>query len=252
MPPRLHLAWALALAALLVGCAGPRHEPSREPAAPPSALPDSPDEVWHVVERGQTLWRIAKAYGASINALIEANQLADPTQIEVGRRLLIPGATVALEVEPAPSLVGGDTPPGVTFAPGDAPTAGIWRWPLSGGRLLSAFGAPRGSRSHQGLDLGADKGTPVVAVRDGVVVYAAAGMRGYGKTVIVDHGDGWQTLYAHNSSLLVRTGERVRAGASIARVGRTGNATGDHLHFEMRNNGRAVDPIVHLPRRAER
>ncbi len=84
--------------------------------------------------------------------------------------------------------------------------------------------------------------------------YAGAGLRGYGKTVILDHRDGMQSLYAHNSVLLVRVGERVEQGQSIARVGRTGNATTDHCHFEIRLNDRRVDPMRWLTpgRRAAR
>lgn len=241
-------AWAVVLA-LATACGGPARSPQRVPAA----QKPSSSGVWHEVQRGQTLWRLARAYGTSVESLQQANRLGDSTEIAVGRLLFVPGALELLDVAPAPSLVGGDTPAGVRFDEETrVATVGIWNWPLVAGRVLSHFGAPRGSRSHRGLDLGAAHGTPVVAVRDGVVAYAAAGMRGYGKTVIVDHGDGWQTLYAHNSELLVRTGDRVAAGEAIARVGRTGNATGNHLHFEMRNNGRPVDPIVHLPRRAER
>ncbi len=96
-------------------------------------------------------------------------------------------------------------------------------------------------REHKGLDIAAEKGSPIRAVRDGVV--RAAGVRGgYGKALVVDHGDGLQTLYAHCDSLQVEAGAQVQAGQVIATVGETGRTTGPHLHFEVRLEGAAVNP----------
>jgi murein DD-endopeptidase MepM/ murein hydrolase activator NlpD len=96
-------------------------------------------------------------------------------------------------------------------------------------------------RLHKGMDIAAEKGTPIRAVRDGVV--RSAGTRGgYGKAVIVDHGDGLQTLYAHCDSIAVKPGTEVKAGQPIATVGDTGRTTGPHLHFEVRLEGAAVNP----------
>jgi murein DD-endopeptidase MepM/ murein hydrolase activator NlpD len=117
---------------------------------------------------------------------------------------------------------------------------------VSGAAILSYFGAPRRGHSHTGIDLGGARGDDVLAARAGRVVYSGAGMRGYGKTVIVDHGDGLVSLYAHNSELLVRTGDRVKQGDPIARVGRTGNATAEHCHFEIRRDDVPVDPLLYL------
>ena len=98
-----------------------------------------------------------------------------------------------------------------------------------------------GHRMHKGMDIAAEKGSAVRAVRDGIV--RSAGTRsGYGKVVVVDHGDGLQTLYAHCDSLQVQAGARVHAGQAIATVGDTGRATGPHLHFEVRLEGAAVNP----------
>lgn len=127
-------------------------------------------------------------------------------------------------------------------------------WPLATDRpsvLSSRYGVrvhPRGGdpRFHNGLDLRAPAGTPVYAAADGVVM--ASGAAGaYGLRVVVDHGAGLRSLYAHHSRNLVRPGERVRRGQPIALVGRTGNATGDHLHFELRWGGGTVDPRTVLP-----
>jgi len=110
--------------------------------------------------------------------------------------------------------------------------------------LTSRFGW-RYRRHHDGIDLAAPHGTPIYAARAGRVVFAGW-YYGYGRTVILDHGNGLQTLYGHASSLLVREGQQVERGQLIARVGCTGSCTGSHLHFEVRLRGRAVNPLGYL------
>ncbi len=120
-----------------------------------------------------------------------------------------------------------------------------WAMPVEG-RLSSPFGMRQladdeHARMHDGMDIAAAHGAPIHAARGGVVEFA--GVRGgYGNTVVLDHGDGTKSLYAHASELLVREGERVRKGAEIAQVGSTGHSTGPHLHFEVRRDGEPVDP----------
>ena len=112
--------------------------------------------------------------------------------------------------------------------------------PLESYRILSHFG-PRGGRHHNGIDLGAPRGTPVLASADGVVIQANTS-GSFGKVIRIYHGDGLETLYSHNDENLVSVGENVVQGQKIATVGRTGNATGYHVHFEVRVNGRAQNP----------
>ena len=127
-------------------------------------------------------------------------------------------------------------------------------WPLAAdgaGLLSSSYGDrvhPRGGeeRFHTGLDLRARGGTPVYAAADGTVTLSGAS-GAYGNVVLLDHGGGLQTLYAHHERNLVEVGDTVRRGQPIALVGRTGNATGEHLHFEVRWNGGTVDPRTVLP-----
>jgi murein DD-endopeptidase MepM/ murein hydrolase activator NlpD len=197
--------------------------------------------VVHLVEKGQTLWRIARAYGVSIETIVEANRLEDPTVIEVGRGLRIPGAEQVLAVEPYR--------PEDTREPATPEELGRGRyiWPLKG-TLVSGFGK-RNGRPHTGIDIGAPAGTAVRAARAGEVAYSGNGYRGYGNLVILEHGDGERTYYAHNRKNLVRQGEKVRQGATIARVGSTGRATGPHLHFEIRRGSRILDPLSRLPKR---
>lgn len=204
------------------------------------ATPALGEGVRHRVEVGQTLWRIARVYGVPVDELARANGIEDASDLEAGRILFVPGARRSLEVPPYPAEL-----PGTGFAPPPA-TGDSFDWPVAGGRVLSYFGAKRGGHRHSGLDIGGRPGQPVSVARDGRVVYTGSTMRGYGKTVIVDHGDGFKTLYAHGSALLVREGEWVRRGQRIARIGRSGNATTEHCHFEIRRDDVPVDPLSYL------
>jgi murein DD-endopeptidase MepM/ murein hydrolase activator NlpD len=233
---------------LLTGCPSskPLPPPELSPAPPSSRKPPAPEApdpgragVVHVVERGQTTWRIARAYGLSVEELAEANDLEDPTEIEVGQRLFIPGAARALEVEPYRPERTGEQEALASRNRGD------YIWPVKG-RLVSRFGM-RGGRRHTGIDIAAPAGTPVRAARAGEVSYAGSGYRGYGNLVILDHGDGFRTYYAHNRKILVKRGEKVRRGQTIAKVGSTGRSSGPHLHFEIREGSRVLDPLPRLP-----
>ncbi|MDR1514793.1 MAG: M23 family metallopeptidase [Synergistaceae bacterium] len=127
-------------------------------------------------------------------------------------------------------------------------------WPVSG-YIYSGFGAPRGKRKvHGAVDMVIGKGTPIAATADGIVSVATNGgknFKGYGKTVVIDHGEGVFTLYSHCDSILVKMGQRVKRGEFIATVGRTGRATTDHVHFEVRVAGKKLDPLKYLPSRPE-
>lgn len=117
-------------------------------------------------------------------------------------------------------------------------------WPLSG-PVTSPYGR-RGRRHHDGIDIGAPPGTGVRAAAGGTVVYAAS-LRGYGRMIIILHDGGFATVYAHNARQHVRAGARVRRGDLIATVGRSGRTTGPNLHFEVRRNNVAYDPLALLP-----
>jgi len=124
------------------------------------------------------------------------------------------------------------------------PAAGVpsgWPLPCDLGVVSSSFGAPRGRSTHQGVDFRAPRGTKVVATADGVVSFA--GRTGdYGRMVVIDHGNGWETRYAHLHRIKVETGDRVRRGREIGTVGHSGNASGAHLHYEVHRQGIAIDP----------
>lgn len=195
--------------------------------------------VFHRVEPGQSAWRIAEAYGVSTRDLLEANGVAGPKLITPGQSLWIPGARGKRDV---PSF--GD------FGERDsAVSRRTFVFPLEG-KLSSGFGGRKGGR-HDGVDILAPEGTEVRAASYGVVIYAGGGMRGYGIAVLVDHGEGVTTLYGHLKGFRVKSGDAVASGQVIGAVGRTGNATTSHLHFELRSEGEAVDPVKYL-RKADR
>ena len=122
-------------------------------------------------------------------------------------------------------------------------------WPVDPrvARVASDFGDRRGGSWHQGTDLSAPKGTPVWATADGKVVLAER-EGAYGRTVVIDHGNGLSTRYAHLKRIKVRPGERVRRGDTLGTVGASGRASGSHLHYEVRREGRPVDPAPFLDR----
>jgi len=217
-----------------------RHSPSASQGPVDETATGDIRGIHHLVQHGQTLWRIARTYGVGVDELAAANSIADPTELTVGTSLFVPGATVTLEVPvysataAAPAKLDAGMP------------RGEWIWPVSGGRIVSYYGAPRKTHRHQGVDIQGLHGTGVVAASPGRVVYSGDSMRGYGKTVIVDHGGGYRSLYAHNSKLIVREGQRVKRGQLIARVGQSGNASSDHCHFEIRKNDVTIDPLRYV------
>lgn len=184
--------------------------------------------VPHVVAAGETLWGIAASYNADIDEIISENEINNPDSLLAGVEILVPVNTRA------------------AYA-GKAPARNNWRlsfWPTFG-TVSSVFG-PREKGTHEGLDIAAEEGMPVRAVKSGQVVFA--GTRGsYGNTVIINHGGGLRTLYAHNSEIVVTRGELVEEGREIARVGSSGHSTGPHLHFELLYRGTPLNPARYLP-----
>lgn len=125
------------------------------------------------------------------------------------------------------------------------PTATSFAWPVRG-TVVSAFGDREDDIRNKGIDIQAPEGAPVMAAGDGRVVYCDAMMRGFGKTVILDHGNAIQTVYSYNSEILVATGDIVRKGDTIAKAGSTGRARESSLHFEIRKDGEPMNPLAYL------
>jgi murein DD-endopeptidase MepM/ murein hydrolase activator NlpD len=126
---------------------------------------------------------------------------------------------------------------------------GDFMWPVpSVRRISSAFGR-RWGRLHHGIDIPSRPGTVIVAADSGKVVYSGNGIRGYGNMVVVSHGSGMKTVYAHNKKNLVKKGQKVHRGQVIGLVGRTGRVTGPHLHFEVRRYGAAQNPVQYFAKK---
>ncbi len=249
---RLALITLLALSTLLAACATTAD--ARKTSRSSEKSKKSAPTVIHVVEPGQTLYRIALVYGVELKTLQHANRIKNPRQLKIGQKLTIPGAKQALEVPPFPEPIPAAARIQVAAAsprieeirpPVIEPGTDEWIWPIDG-RLTSGYGAKRRRHIHAGIDVVVPQGTPIFAAREGFVSFVGR-QGGYGQLVIVDHGDGWTSRYAHASKILVDAGDTVHPGEEIALAGRTGRATTSHLHFEIRRNGKAIDPLRYLP-----
>lgn len=137
-----------------------------------------------------------------------------------------------------------------SYSGGSTPNAGGWVWPCPGFYYISSYVGPRWGRTHNGLDIagGSIYGKPIVAARAGTVIDAGWNSGGYGNYVMINHGDGFITIYGHMSSVAAYNGQSVSAGQVIGYVGNTGRSTGPHLHFEVRLNGSVEDPLDYVSR----
>jgi lipoprotein NlpD len=215
----------------------------------------------HVVVQGDTLYSIAFAHNIDVRSLALANNLAAPYTIFPGQRLNLSAAGVSAAainaVPQIPAAPAGESAP----ASGQRPQAAIdarrtgsvntrqvegvsWQWPADG-RLLSTFSE---SGAARGIDIAGTQGEAVFAAADGDVVYAGRGIPGAGNLLILRHSERHLSAYMHNSSMLVAEGDNVRAGDKIAEIG-TGPSGRDLLHFEVRVDGKPVDPVRYLPNR---
>ncbi len=221
--------------------------------------------IYHTVHQGETLYGIGRTYGVGHKKIMAANDLRG-SSIKPGQRLYIPGARRGKLV---PKEKGGAVAtkrrPGkkrrtgykkglsrkkarqVRNQPGELPGIRLI-WPIKGGsRNISSSYGKRGARFHDGVDIRAKKGTSILAAEDGKVIYSNDSIAGYGNMIIIKHIGKVSSVYSHNDVNLVRRGQIVEKGQIIGKVGRTGRATGDHLHFEVRNGKTPVNPVKYLP-----
>jgi murein DD-endopeptidase MepM/ murein hydrolase activator NlpD len=214
---------AFFLAIFAAGCAS---TPATKPPKVENFPPRTAEGVYHKVAKGETLWRIAKDYDVGIENIAEANGLSDAKEIRVGQVLIIPNKSAKLPVT----------------SPGTVPAFPYeeFVWPVKG-FMMTAFGG-----KNKGIDIRAKEGTAVAASKSGRVIFCEDKVRGFGKTVIIDHGDGMQTVYSHNSEILVKTGQDVRRSEAIARVGSGGRGKSAYLHFEIRKNHKPQNPVNYL------
>ncbi len=200
---------------------------------------------YHTVKSGETLWRIARMYGSETETLIRTNGLVDNAAIEPGQVLAIPARISSSREEPLSKRTKARNRPEKRTIQ-NYTSRESFIWPLKGD-IISSFGSIHDKTKNKGVDIRADEGREVVASKGGTVVFYDEKVKGLGKTVIIDHDDGFQTVYAYNSHIFVKTGDIVKQGQVISKVGRTGRAKEPCLHFEVRKNGEPRNPFYYLP-----
>jgi len=262
-----------------VAAASPAVGPAMPVDLPKTTAPDTgPKPGYYTVKSGDTLIRIGLDNGQNWKDLVRWNNLDNPNLIEVGQALRVvppgvdpnavatsrPVAATPPRVEPRPAAVasiasGASAPPSAPVplataapppapaptppAPRDADDDITWSWPVS-----AAVATPFDEARNKGLVFRGKAGDPVLAAADGRVVYAGSGLRGYGNLVILKHSPTYLTAYAHNQTLLVKDDQAVKRGQKIAEMGST-DADSVQLHFEIRKQGKPIDPARLLPPR---
>jgi murein DD-endopeptidase MepM/ murein hydrolase activator NlpD len=234
--PCVGIAAVLFAAILIDACATPVQSPATGfPPGRERLEGLSHSHLSHSVQPGETIYHIARACGVSPARLMAANGLDDPRQLRVGQSLIIPGN-------------------GDQAAASASGLAEMWplqwadrqfAWPVAAGVVSSPFGMRNGVM-HNGVDIVAPAGTPVYAADDGTAIFVGH-LRGYGNAVILQHSQGYVTVYGHNRRNLVRDGVRVARGEAVAELGSTGRASGPNLHFEVRYRGQPQNPLAYLP-----
>ncbi|MGR8919965.1 MAG: peptidoglycan DD-metalloendopeptidase family protein [Gammaproteobacteria bacterium] len=228
-----------------VAAAGPAPKVTRRPSPVPAS-------GVHVVVRGDTLHAIAWRYGLDYRDLVRWNTLSNPDLIRVGQRLrLRPPPARRTAQSGATSSTGRNDRSKVKRDAKDtrasaqpAPAQPLrWQWPADGKASLA-----RRASGAKGIEIRGKRGQAIKAASSGAVVYSGSGLRGYGELIIIKHSDTYLSAYAHNEKRLVEEGQRVTPGQLIARMGDT-EARDVMLHFEIRRNGKTVDPLKYLPRR---
>jgi murein DD-endopeptidase MepM/ murein hydrolase activator NlpD len=221
--------WPLMSVLVLIGCG------SSAPPPPPALVSSS--QTTYLVKSGDTVYRIAAKFGVSTTALMNANGLTNPRDLRVGQILTIPSAYRGS----APAYAGTSH----AFPYHGERASRQFGWPVSDGMVSSGFGIRNGAM-HQGIDIAAPEGTPVHAADGGSVIFSGV-LHGYGNVVIISHDDDYATVYGHNEVNLVKEGARVVRGQTIARIGTSGRTTGANLHFEVRYENVAHNPLAYLP-----
>jgi len=214
---------------------------------------------FHLVRKGETLYAIAFRYGLDYRQLANANSISSPYTIYPGQKIDV--KYTAQQAKPTarppvriPSKETSATPQPVQvesgnshISPKDIPNSPVsqWLWPL-GGEIIGHFSTKK--PVNKGIDIAGSLGESVLAAAAGTVVYAGTGLRGYGNLVIIRHNDKFLSAYAHASRVTVRENQEIKAGEKIAETGSTGTDK-VKLHFEIREDGKPVNPLTYLPAR---
>ncbi len=204
-----------------------------------TVLPQS--GVSHQIKSGDTIAKLAKKYEVEENSILDYNKLADASAIEVDQIVIIPGGIIE---PPAPlPTYGGSRSSGYTSIPASAPVASGTKlqWPAISHKINQYY-----RWGHYAIDIEGDYSSPVYASDDGRVELADSSQRGYGLQIVINHGNGLKTRYAHESKLFVSVGDFVSRGQTIGMIGCTGWCTGPHIHFEVMINGQKVNPLSYF------
>lgn len=199
------------------------------PVVMPTKPAGLPPELYHRVEKGQTLWRISKMYGVDLEKLVSVNKITDVTSIEVGQLIFIPARSKA----PGPPQI--------------KPAEEDFIWPLKG-KVIATFGQTYNTILNKGINIGASQETEIRASRSGKVVFYSPEFVTFGKTIIIDHQDGFSTVYAGSWNALIKIGDYVQRGAPIATIKPNGRNQMNYLHFEIRKGYIPENPYFYLPR----
>lgn len=259
---------------VLSGCSTNTPAPITDIHSSTPSTPQSTVGQNYTVQVGDTLFKIAQQHGTTVQAIANANNITDPTQLRVGQMLILDGATTVAQNNATPTTAPTTLTPPATGSTPSTSTAAVpapvssptpppsgasssvatqtprasdatlinWGWPTSG-TIIQSFTA-----NTKGIDLQGNVGDPINAAADGKVMYAGNGVRGLGNLILLGHSNGFITAYAHNDSLLVKTGEEIKKGQRIATLGQT-DTTSPRLHFEIRRRGTPVNPMSYLPAR---
>jgi len=214
--------YLLAITAMmnLAGCASSPY------AGAPTTMARTPG-IYHLVLKGDTLWRISRTYNVDLDQLVRINHIPDATKIEVGQKIFIPHRKKQISLT---RRVKGDD----------------FGWPVNG-RIVSSFNQNYENMINKGINIRPAGGSDVVASRSGRVVFLDHGFKRYGKTIIIDHADGYLTIYAGNSQIYVKIRDYVQKGQSIAKIDPLGKLSNAYLHFEIRKGDTPKNPLFYLP-----
>jgi lipoprotein NlpD len=230
---------------------------------------------YHVIEPGDTLYKLSKDYGVSVQEIQQQNPGIDPYNLEIGQRVKIPRFANQVisdysdrpdrpkpkpkpkpEPKPEPEPTPKPEPPKpIVEPPAKQPEPAPAKadktpfiWPVPGGKLIARFGQGNDGVVSHGVEIAAPEGSPVLAAAAGKVIVASDEFKTYGNMIVIRHDNNFFSIYAFNKRLMVKKGDDVKQGQKIAEVGRTGQATAPMLHFQMRIGSKAVDPLPHLPK----
>ena len=210
----------------------------------------------YVVKHGDSISSIASKHNENMYAVARLNVLRPPYTIYVGQNLFLPDLnqtrSVAIPTAEVPALKRTSI---MAKAPSRAKTVSApparsgkgFLWPVKG-KVLSSYGGKSEGLQNDGINIAAPRGAPVRAAENGVVAYSGNELRGFGNLLLLKHSGGWVTAYAHNDTLLVKRGDKIKKGQTIAKVGSSGSVQNPQLHFELRKGKKAIDPIKYLPK----